>query len=494
MMKRTAALFLLAAMLGANLASCGGTSPSGSDTSDPSGAVTAAPVAETSIYDTLPKMDLNGMEIRIFGYRASHSYNDAEFYTAEQTGEVIDDALYLRNIETEQHLNIKITYNTPDDENAATTNFTNSVMAGDDMCDLFIHKCGRFNTHLASGTLMPWNDIKGVDLDRPWFIQDANETIRVGGMQYGLFSDANATNITMVWTTVFNKRLANEWKIEDPYKIVDEGKWTMDKLISLTKDVYVDVNGNNEKDREDTYGYYTDNGATIDAFMVAHDIGAVKKDADDFLQVDFYSERVVKSFEKIYELYWDNPGTFVDQTEPYVYRINFANGQGLFSPMLFNYLIGTDLRSMADDYGVLPYPKLDEDQDYHTYLLARCGIYMLPITLTEQKKDVIGYVVDVLSGYSYKYLRPAIYDVSLTEKGVRDEDSVRMLELMMDTRTYDFSSFLEKGGQFAFCPATCYRNQLAKKDMNITSYYDSKKVAAQEYLDTLNQAVKDAIK
>ena len=366
------------------------------------------------------------------------------------------------------------------------------MLAGDALCDIYVTKAIYAGQIITGGTALPWNDVKGIDLDKPWYVQDANEQIKLGKNQYGILSDACSTNTTMCWIWVFNKRLVNEWKVEDPYEIVRSGNWTMDKAYSITKGIYRDLNGNNEHDADDLYGLYTDAFASIDAFMVSHGIHSMGRDENNYPTLDFYSEKLVTSFEKINDLYWNNEGAFVDTAKPYNYRVQFANGQSAFSPMLLNYLIDTDLRSMADDYGILPYPKLDETQEeYHTHMLGRTGTFFLPITISDENKEIVGNVIECLSAYSYKLLRPAIYDVSLTGKGVRDDDSLEMLNLVMDSRTYDFSMFLEGSFSFPFSPMNAFRNNLAKKNTNVTSFYDSQKNNAESFLVDLVEKIQE---
>lgn len=490
-MKKFISLALLSAIL-LSAFSCGGEAASDETTASPSGDTTTG-AKETSIYDDLPKSDLNGMEIKIFGYGAGgYNYVDSEAFEAEQTGEPIDDAIYQRNIDTENRLGVKLVWDHSFAERDSIATYNQSVLAGDDLCDLYVTKAIYAGQIITSGTALPWNDVKSIDLDKPWYVQNANEQIKLGKNQYGILSDACSTNITMCWIWVFNKRLVNEWKVEDPYEIVRSGDWTMDKAYSITKGIYKDLNGNNEHDADDLYGLYTDAFASIDAFMVSHGIRSMGRDENNYPTLDFYSEKLVKSFEKINDLYWNNEGAYVDTAKPYDYRVKFANGLSAFSPMLLNYLIDTDLRSMNDDYGILPYPKLDETQeDYYTHMLGRTGTFFLPITITDEKKEVVGNVVECLSAYSYKMLRPAIYDVSLTGKGVRDDDSLEMLNLVMDSRTYDFSMFLEGSFSFKFSPASAYRNNLAKKNTNITSFYDSNKASVESFLDDLVEKIQE---
>ncbi|MGM9625496.1 MAG: hypothetical protein ACI3XM_07280 [Eubacteriales bacterium] len=198
------------------------------------------------------------------------------------------------------------------------------------------------------------------------------------------------------------------------------------------------------------------------------------------------------AFEKYYSLLWENVGTYVRNDQDsvnaffYDYVENFANGQALFSPMYIQYLIKDKMRDMKDEYGVLPYPKLDENQEsYMTYVLPRHGGFMLPKTLSEEKAGMIGYVVECMSAYSYTELRPAIYDVALKTKGVRDEDSIAMIDLILDSRKYDFVGALQWGATFKFTQAETFRNLLSKKNKDITSFYESNKASAEKYIEKL---------
>ncbi|MBQ8510026.1 MAG: hypothetical protein IJ493_08990 [Clostridia bacterium] len=491
-MKRAVSTLLLIAML-ASLGACGETAKTSSDdTSTPTSTDTTVST-ETDIYSNLPQSDYNGMEINILGYGASYSYSDREFLYAEQTGDVVDDALYQRNMDTEQRLGIKINFKADTGDADAIKLFVSSVMAGDSEYDLLAMKSYALCNVMSNGVLMPWDDIEGINYDQPWYIQDANETYTFENNTYAIFSDALGTNMTMAWIYTFNKRLAEEWQIGDIYQVVRDGDWTMDKLMSLTKDVWKDVNGNSTPDAEDIFGYYTDKWATLDACMPTHGLTAIAKDDNDMPVLSFYSDRLVESFEKVYSLYWENSGTYVDTTSAYEYVKRFADGQGLFSPMFVQYLIETDMRAMEDEYGILPFPKLDDEQEsYYTYVHPRFGGLMLPVTLTDEKAEMIGDFVEVWSAYSHKYLRPAIYDVSLSTKGTRDEESVEMLELIMENRTYDYMTAMQYGFTFPLTNDKTYRNLLAAKNKDITSYYNSNKEKAEQYIADLATALEEA--
>lgn len=199
-MKKAIALALLAAILVSTF-SCGGENQVGNDTSVPSGGDTTSAAKETSIYDELPQSDLNGMEITIFGYGAAgYNYVDSEAFEAEQTGEPIEDAIYQRNIDTENRLGVKLVWEHSFDQFEALNTYNQSILAGDNICDIFVTKAIFGGQVITSGTVMPWNDVQGIDLEKPWYVADANEQIKLGKSQYGILSDACSTNTTMCWT------------------------------------------------------------------------------------------------------------------------------------------------------------------------------------------------------------------------------------------------------------------------------------------------------
>jgi hypothetical protein len=44
-------------------------------------------------------------------------------------------------------------------------------------------------------------------------------------------------------TLVFNKKLIQDHALENPYEIVHNNRWTLDKMIEMTRGVAQDLNG-----------------------------------------------------------------------------------------------------------------------------------------------------------------------------------------------------------------------------------------------------------
>jgi hypothetical protein len=92
---------------------------------------------------------------------------------------------------------------------------------------------------------------------------------------------------------------------------------------------------------------------------------------------------------------------------------------------------------MEVDFGILPYPKLDERQEnYHNFIDAHSNLMGVPVMVQEIEK--VGAIIEALSYESYKTVRPAYYDVALKGTFARDDESETMLDIIFNGTVYDF--------------------------------------------------------
>ena len=139
--RSTAILLVLCSLCGA-FASCG-------DSKEPSGTDTKANTDTTSddtaeldrlearklVSDDVPELNFGGKDFRIF-YQKRYT-TDAVPEINEETGDIINDAIFRRNRTIEERFNVKIV-GTYGEEDAMVTQLINSVSAGDDEYDLFL--------------------------------------------------------------------------------------------------------------------------------------------------------------------------------------------------------------------------------------------------------------------------------------------------------------------------------------------------------------------
>ena len=122
----------------------------------------------------------------------------------------------------------------------------------------------------------------------------------------------------------------------------------------------------------------------------------------------------------------------------------FKNDQALF---FIELMYGVpEFREMESDFGLLPLPKATEAQNqYSTYLHPGNATSMaVPVINTEL--DKAGMILEDMAFYSGEYVRPAFYDIMLKSKFARDNDSARMLDIILHEFTIDLALIMNTSG------------------------------------------------
>lgn len=201
----------------------------------------------------------------------------------------------------------------------------------------------------------------------------------------------------------FNQRIAEANQFPDLYQTVLDGKWTIDTLIDLSKDMYQDINGDGKTDEGDSYGFAADKVTNLDAWTTAFDIPLTKKDDKGSPAACIDLGKTQTAIEKVYSLYYDTKTylTLGDGKEIEV----FANGNTAFLTTWINNSFST-LRAMKDDYGILPYPKFDENQkNYYSNSMDNYSLLSVPKTV--QDTEFVGRVTEALTRENHFSVVPA---------------------------------------------------------------------------------------
>jgi hypothetical protein len=136
-----------------------------------------------------------------------------------------------------------------------------------------------------------------------------------------------------------------------------------------------------------------------------------------------------------------------------------------------------NLRNMDTDFGIIPYPKFDEAQEkYGHYVDGHATLMAVPITVSNPEKD--GVIIEALSYDSYKNLLPIYYDTIITTKFTRDEESAAMLDIIYNSRVFDFA-YVYDNWNLAFA----FSNMLDAKNANFASFYEKKENAETKQLE-----------
>ena len=486
-MKRIASLLLVIAMLATSLAACAGdstvsddTTAAGETTPDAVTETTAPPETEANAYNYLPEQNYNGYEYRIM-YQNGIRYYPRQINPTEQNGDVINDSAYDRNMAVESKYNVK-TKGYPvavaDILNAAR----NHVKAGDDAFDVFYGRIDHMASFASEGNALDLASMQYIDLSQPWYNQDINVGMNIKGAQYIVSSEFINVLVANTYAMYFNKRMAyDEAKLPDLYQIVLEGKWTIDKLLEMIKGTARDLDGDGQMTHTDVYGYgaHTFVGAALGLqYGMGQFITEFDKNGDP--QLILNSDRMAQIVSKIDQLS-TSPDFHLGTGNAEKADITlFKEGRLMFLTAIF---MQTDLnmREMKDEYGVLPHPKLDENQDkYYTVINTQCYMYSIPITVQDKDRSTI--LFEAYSYEGYKTVYPAFYELALKAKYSHDDVSAQIYDLIMSNRIVDFG--------FVFGSSTGMRdiisNLVSAGSLDFASAYASKEAATkQAYADIM---------
>ncbi|MCL2518528.1 MAG: hypothetical protein FWF15_08205 [Oscillospiraceae bacterium] len=435
---------------------------------------TAVGLTASDIYNTdyLPEYNLGDRNFNIltWGYPDGIRGQDlGNFFDAnEENGDPINDAIYLRNMTVTERFNFKMNvmfFNNAD----YTTKLNNTIMANDKEFDLFVmHTAQNTQIALKGNMVINWNDIRCVDLSKPWWNQSIRELIDINGFLPVMVSDYLYSSLVITYAMIYSKNMLENYKLESIYKMVDDSRWTFDNFNIMVKPLTMDLNGDGIMDNNDQYGYSTNLSTHLVALSYGSGIRSISLDKNGIPNLSLYSEKSVKFVEKLYDMFYTDKIIYTCQNNV-ICPISWDADQVFIQAI---YMTDLAFYRMPDaDFGVIPFPKWDESQaQYHTFTDGMGGVLAIPVYTDDP--EMVGAIVEALSAESRRTLLPAYYDRTLNTKFVRDEESTRMLDIIFAGRVYDFGYVYRNPTDLI----TSYiQTLITEKNKNLTSYYESKK-------------------
>ena len=469
---------LLLTLIASLLVSCGGPSGTQGDEST-SGTDTSAPVTEEiklSEFEKLPEEDYGGYTFNILLNNQDDRFVDV-MTEDEQNGDLMNDIVYKRNLDVEQKYNIDIECQQDEYQNVVSTART-TVLAGDQTYDLYFSNC--YATPLAAeGYLFELNALPNVDLSNPWWDQAALEDLSVRGKSYLATGDISPTSLMTSSCMTFNKNLLDDIGMEYPYDLVYEGKWTIDKLASLTTDLSRDLNGDSQYTLEDDlFGYTSWMCDSPYSFFYGSGGMLSKKNSEDVPEVSYDIDKITKIYEQVYKIILTNNSYFVTDAAKYeTFYKCFADGKAYFSEFTLQ-KIEMFLRDMKDDFGIIPIPKFDENQkEYISCVNGAGGFVVVPKNAEDPART--GMIMEALGAGAYDGITPTLYEVITKTKVARDEQSSEMVDIIISNRVFDpYYINLIPGYNFM-------QEALTQKSDSIVSKLDSYRSSAEKALSDI---------
>ena len=435
-MKRKLTL-ILAALLLMTYTSCGSEGEKTSETTT-SGETTTEAAAEEEY--KFPELNMNGDEFVFLQWGEMGTRGDSyrDIWVESQNGDILNDATWERNATIEDKFNVKIVERRESDVAASVKT---AVAAGDDICDVAYVLTYNMGALITEGMFHDLTKGSGFQFDKPWWDQEVIADAYVGKNEalYFASSDLTLHNFEMSWCMYFNRRMVEDHQLDLPYDTVKAGKWTFDELykyISVGANLNGDESWGWNKDGNSVYGFTSMQPDFItQAFVCSGNKQIAFVDGEPKLMAgtgNFYdvADKLTKIFGEEGTAFFSN-----NKTDNSHYEMVFAAGRSMFCGMeIKGGNGGNKFSEMKDDYGIVPMPKYDANDDYVSPVAVWTHFMTIPIT--NNNLDEASIILDAMSYLSYRDVVPKYYDVVLQLKHIRDDETSEMLDIIRDSRTY----------------------------------------------------------
>ncbi len=386
---------------------------------------------------TFPTLDLQGKDFIILNTQQPYLfYSVLDFDT--MPSEPVDDAVYNRNRQLEEQFQFKYhvieDYSLKDAAKALQT----SVISGDDNYDVAFIRDSYMGSLIRDNSVADLQDYDEFQFNKSWWDSESIEATRIGQNKEINYAYTNTSLVDFEGTICcfFNDNLLANYGLEAPFTLVRNGEWTLDEFEKYIR-AGANLNG------DDEYVYVAGGSCTFGAtswqqgevalvigsggdLFARHDTGEVTIEAD--------SEHFINAAQKVISLLI-NQGEYIrhNQSGEDNQEKVFKEGRSLI--VIAQIKSTTKFRDMDDSYSIIPMPKFDIEQQNYRHL--RSYSFVMCVPSISQSIEQTGIIMDAMSYLSNKDVMPEFYNTRLSYKGLRNEESIEMLNIISNSRCID---------------------------------------------------------
>ncbi len=361
------------------------------------------------------------------------------------TGAAVSDALYARKAYLNEAFGIDLKVNL---STTAKNDLNVALQAGEYLCDAsFLSARDSFSIAL-NGYYRDLNDLDSLNLENSYWDQRIQNEYLIGDKLFFLEGDHTIVDELRTYVCIYNDNLYRDYGYYDkygtPYEMVSSGTWTYDRLMTMTADMYRDLNDNGKRDDQDFYGmvgeltcgYYFFLGSGLK--LIDNENGSPRLCISD----DSMYERIYNALADTMEMTIDP-----DILMPQLLEVSdvwgaasaiFEQDHAIFRSTSLSAV--TRLVDMSGSYGILPIPKYTEAQDgYYCWVSGNNHFPLcIPNTVPDAEKSAaIAEILCYCSRYGSNTLYDAFFEVMKISKICRQSEDVAMLDLVFGSKTFD---------------------------------------------------------
>ena len=451
-MKKIMVLLLAILMLCPLIVSCVGGS-----VNETEAAITTEADDGLLLSDKVKGVKFEGEEINV--WQTTTASNAAEYFYdmngSMEDGDFISLELYKRNVKAEDYLNLQINFiDTGSESSNAATDIRPLLQAESTEFDAYQLVQWNGMPLVLEGWFKSLDDSKYLDFTGNWWAQDYMNAAKLNGRNYIMAGDVGIDMVSNTASVFVNKKLLAENYGDDAYvnlrTMILEGKWTIDEIARLSKNMWKDLDFDQTVGINDQFGFLCTDANTIGWYVGAGGTVA-QRDNEGKAVLTLGDEHSIDVMGRLYNLLHvegaDDYGNSAGNTQLYnqkhslVVVEKFAAGEMLFSIGYF--YTARNFTDMTDGFAPLPYPKYDLDQkEYRSYVHNIVTLYAIPNTNTA-KFDQTGAAFEVMASLGKQMLVPFYYESVLKLRYLDDEGDTKLVDLIYDSKTTDVGIALD---------------------------------------------------
>ena len=294
-----------------------------------------------------------------------------------------------------------------------------------------------------AGYLADWDSLIYCDETQPWYIHGINDQQRVADFDYVNYTWSSTSAYGSAVTCYFNKDMIASLNLDSPYDMVENNTWTVDNWFAMIRSATRDLNNDGTiSDVDDQVGLACTRDDAIPTIWMGADYMLVETDEEGIPSFTASNdESFITLLEKITDIqseralfdYWYVYGASYGGDSRASVISMFVDGKSLFMLRSMNTI--TSLGATEFDWGAVPVPKRDENQE--NYVSRVCDVWYtecVPVTcshLEEASVFIEAYAVESLNHCVDAYYRETL------QNRYSDDTAKKMLDIIRDSVVLD---------------------------------------------------------
>ena len=376
----------------------------------------------------------------------------------ENSADVISNGVYRKNVAVEEALDCPVSMRYEnigwDSRQEMYDTIANGVNTNNHAYDVVTGYSVVPPMLVINGYMQRMETLDYIDFTKTWWASKLMEELTVGGRVYLASGDASLGLFEALYVMFFNQNMVINYHMEDPYDLVLNGTWTLEKLDEIMK-IF---------DGGEIPALEINHATQASAFISSLGIHITELNTDGDPEFVFGTQSAIDKTDALQAVLRSD--AFKVDTE---WRNHFVS-QASFSTicdMKFARTVRT--QNITFDWGCVPLPKYDEKSEYRVWAATNIALFCIPRDALSGTDSAI--FLEEYSAQSNAITTPRYYEVALKVQFSPDETTAEIFDIIRTGVDFQFGAVFANEFQ-PKNPYSCWRSTAVSKTATWESVYD----------------------